>query len=58
MRLALREARRAVEHDDVPIGCVIVLDDEMIAAAGNERELRNSPRPCRDARHRAGDQHE
>ena len=43
MRLALREARRAVAHDDVPIGCVIVLDDEVIAAAGNERELRNSP---------------
>ena len=43
MRLALREARRAVTHDDVPIGCVIVLDNEVIAAAGNERELRNSP---------------
>ena len=43
MRLALREARRAITHDDVPIGCVIVLDSEVIAAAGNERELRNSP---------------
>ena len=43
MRLALREARRAIAHDDVPIGCVIVLDSEVIAAAGNERELRNSP---------------
>ena len=43
MRLALREARRAIAHDDVPIGCVIVLDNEVIAAAGNERELRNSP---------------
>jgi tRNA(adenine34) deaminase len=43
MRLALREARRAMSHEDVPIGCVIVLDGEVIAAAGNERELRNSP---------------
>jgi len=43
MRLALREARRAAKHEDVPIGAVIVLDDEVIAAAGNERELRNSP---------------
>ncbi len=43
MRLALREARRAAEHGDVPVGCVIVLDGEVIAAAGNERELRQSP---------------
>ena len=43
MRLALREARRAAKHGDVPIGCVIVLDGEVIAAAGNERELRNTP---------------
>jgi len=43
MRLALREAAQAAEHDDVPIGCVIVLGDEVIAAAGNERELRQSP---------------
>jgi len=43
MRLALREARRAAKHGDVPIGCVIVLNGEVIAAAGNERELRNTP---------------
>lgn len=43
MRLALREAERAVEHDDVPIGAVIVRDGEVIAAAGNERELRGDP---------------
>jgi tRNA(adenine34) deaminase len=43
MRLALREARRAGEQGDVPVGCVIVLDGEVIAAAGNERELRQSP---------------
>lgn len=43
MRLALREAELATRHGDVPIGAVIVLDDEVIAAAGNERELRQSP---------------
>ena len=43
MRLALREAERAVEHDDVPIGCVIVHGGEVIAAARNERELRGDP---------------
>jgi tRNA(adenine34) deaminase len=43
MRLALREAERAIEHDDVPIGAVIVHDGEVIAAARNERELRGDP---------------
>ena len=43
MRLALREAERAVEHDDVPIGAVVVRDGEVIGAAGNERELREDP---------------
>ena len=43
MRLALREAERASEHDDVPIGCVIVNDGEVVAAAPNERELRGDP---------------
>jgi tRNA(adenine34) deaminase len=43
MRLALREAERALEHGDVPIGAVIVRDREVIAAARNERELRGDP---------------
>lgn len=43
MRLALREAERALEHDDVPIGAVIVHDGEVIAATRNERELRRDP---------------
>lgn len=43
MRLALREATRALEHDDVPIGALIVRDGEVIAAAHNERELRADP---------------
>ena len=43
MRLALREADRALEHDDVPVGCVIVAAGEVVAAARNERELRGDP---------------
>jgi tRNA(adenine34) deaminase len=43
MRLALREAERALEHDDVPIGAVVVHEGEVIGTAHNERELRNDP---------------
>src|SRR6476619_5670450 len=43
MRLALREAERALEHDDVPIGAVVVHEGEVVGAAHNERELRQDP---------------
>ncbi|HMD52317.1 MAG TPA: tRNA adenosine(34) deaminase TadA [Solirubrobacteraceae bacterium] len=43
MRLALREAERALKHADVPIGAVIVRDGEVLAAAHNERELLQDP---------------
>ena len=43
MRLALREAERAMEHDDVPIGAVIVHEGEVLASGRNERELRQDP---------------
>jgi len=43
MRLALREAQRALAHEDVPIGAVLVRAGEVIAAAHNERELRADP---------------
>jgi tRNA(adenine34) deaminase len=43
MRRALDEARRAPAHDDVPVGCVIVRDGAVLAAARNERELRQDP---------------
>ena len=43
MRLALREAERALEHHDVPVGCVVVAGGEVVAAARNERELRGDP---------------
>jgi tRNA(adenine34) deaminase len=35
MELALKEARKAQSLGEVPIGCVIVRDDAVIAAAGN-----------------------
>ncbi len=43
MRLALGEAERAAEHDDVPIGALVVRKGEVLGAAGNERELRGDP---------------
>ncbi|MBJ7329431.1 MAG: tRNA adenosine(34) deaminase TadA [Solirubrobacteraceae bacterium] len=43
MRLAIREAERALEHDDVPIGAVVVRNGEVIGAGHNERELREDP---------------
>ena len=43
MRLAIREAQAALDHDDVPIGAVIVRDGEVIGAGHNERELRQDP---------------
>src|SRR5918998_2073149 len=43
MRLAVREAELALEHDDVPVGAVVVVDGEVIGSGHNERELRQDP---------------
>jgi tRNA(adenine34) deaminase len=43
MRLALREASRALEHDDIPVGAIVVHDGEVVGAGHNERELREDP---------------
>jgi len=43
MRLALREAARSLDHEDVPIGAVIVKDGEVIGSGHNEREVRADP---------------
>lgn len=43
MRLALARAAEAAEHGDVPIGCVVVLGQDVLSSAGNERELRGDP---------------
>jgi tRNA(adenine34) deaminase len=41
--LAIAQARAALEHDDVPIGCVVVHDGEVIGRGHNEREARQDP---------------
>jgi len=43
MQAALAEARSAFEAGEVPIGAVIVHEDRLIAAAGNQRESLNDP---------------
>lgn len=43
MRLALEEAAAAVEHGDVPIGAVALVDGEVVARRHNERELTGDP---------------
>jgi tRNA(adenine34) deaminase len=43
MEYAIAEARRALDHDDVPVGAVVVRAGEVIAARHNERELTGDP---------------
>ena len=43
MGLALDEARAAVDHDDVPVGAVVMIDGEVVASRHNEREHTGDP---------------
>jgi tRNA(adenine34) deaminase len=43
MAVAIEEARAAEAHGDVPIGAAVFHDGELLARAGNERELRRDP---------------
>ena len=43
MDLALKEAARAFDVDEVPIGCVIVREGRVIGRAHNQRELLHDP---------------
>lgn len=43
MALALVEAKRALDHQDVPVGAVVIRDGEVIASRHNERELTSDP---------------
>lgn len=43
MGAALDEARAALEHDDVPVGAVVVVGGEIVARRHNERELTGDP---------------
>ena len=43
MELALVEARAALDHGDVPIGAVVVVDGAVVARRHNERERTGDP---------------
>jgi tRNA(adenine34) deaminase len=43
MREALRAAVRASEHDDVPVGCVLVVGGEVVSVGENRREVDHDP---------------
>ena len=38
MKLALKEARKAYKHNEVPVGAIIVSNDKIIAKGNNQRE--------------------
>ena len=43
MSVALAAAARAGEHDDVPVGCVLVLNGVILAVGENRREVDGDP---------------
>ncbi len=43
MRIAIDEARLALDHGDVPVGAVVVHQGEVVGAGHNERERRQDP---------------
>jgi tRNA(adenine34) deaminase len=43
MEFALEEAKKSVKHNDIPIGCIIIIDNEIITKTHNMVEkLKNS----------------
>ena len=43
MSLALKEAKKAKEIDEVPVGCIIVKDDKVLARAYNKKISKKDP---------------
>ncbi len=43
MARALAAARRASAHDDVPVGCVVVVDGRVVGEGENRREVDGDP---------------
>ena len=43
MEMALSLAHEAARHGDVPVGCVLVRNDEVIGSGENRRELSKDP---------------
>ena len=42
MNLALKEAKKAYKHDDVPVGAVIIKDNKIISKAHNQKEKKKN----------------
>jgi len=43
MTIAMEEAQKAIDHDDIPVGAVVVMNGKVIATGRNEREALISP---------------
>lgn len=43
MNLALKEAKKAIKYGDIPIGCVIVMNNKVVSKAFNKKEFNNNP---------------
>ncbi len=43
MKVALNEAIKAYDKDEIPIGAIVVKDDKIIGRGFNQRELLNDP---------------
>ena len=37
MNVAIEEAEKAVQHEDVPVGALVIVDEKVIASRHNER---------------------
>lgn len=43
MNLALKEAKKAIKYGDIPIGCVIIINNKVVSKAFNKKEFNNNP---------------
>ncbi len=43
MRRALEQAQLAPDHNDVPVGCVVVVDGAIVSLGENRREIDHDP---------------
>ena len=43
MRLALLQAQKAYELNEIPVGAIVVLDNQVIGRGYNQREMLNDP---------------
>lgn len=43
MRMALKEAEKAFDEDEIPVGAVVVINDKIIARGYNQTEKLNDP---------------